>query len=161
MGIGVGLLEGGDGGEQALGVGMGGVGGDEFGRTFFDEFTVFENRDLIADVFNDGEVVGNKEVGEVKFFLEVHQKVNDLGLDRDIEGTDRLVANNKLRFDGEGASNADALALASAKFVGEAAGVGRIEADKFQEFCHSGCPIGRRHLGKMNFKRFGENGADA
>ncbi len=128
---GVGLLEGGNGGEEALGIGMGGVGGDEFGGAFFDEFTVFENRDLIADVFNDGEIVGNEEVGEVKFFLEVHQKVNDLGLDRDIEGTDRLVANNKLRFDGEGAGNTDALALASAKFVGEAAGVCRVEADKF------------------------------
>ena len=131
MGRGVGLLEGGNGGEEALGVGMRGVGGDEFGGAFFDEFTVFENRDLVADVFNDGEVVGNEKVGEVKFFLEVHQKVDDLGLDRDIEGTDRFVADDKLRFDGEGASNADALALASAKFVGEAASVGRVKADKF------------------------------
>ena len=131
MGRGVGLLEGGNGSEQALGVGMGGVGGDEFGRAFFDEFTVFENRDLIADVFNDGEVVGNEKVGEVKFFLEVHQKVDDLGLDRDIEGTDRFIADDKLRFDGEGAGNTDALALSSAKFVGEAAGVSRVEADKF------------------------------
>ena len=131
MGKGVGLLEGRDGGEQALGIGMGGVGGDEFRGAFFDEFTVFENRDLIADVFNDCEVVGNEEVGEVKFFLEVHQKVDDLGLDRNIEGTDRFVADDKLRFDGEGAGNADALALTSAKFVGESAGVGRVEADKF------------------------------
>ena len=131
MGRGVGLLEGGDGGEQALGVGMGGVGGDEFGGAFFDEFTVFENGDLIADVFNDGEVVGDKEVSKVELFLEIHQKVDDLGLDRDIEGTDRFVADDKLRFDGEGTGDADALALASAKFVGEAAGVGRVEADKF------------------------------
>ena len=131
IGRGVGLLEGGNGGEQALGVGMSGVGGDEFGGAFFDEFTVFENRDLIADVFNDGEVVGNKEVGEVKFFLEVHQKIDDLGLNRDIEGADGFVADDKLWFDGEGAGNTDALALASAKFVGEAAGVGRVEADKF------------------------------
>jgi len=123
-------MEGGDGGEEALGVGMGGMGGDEFRGAFFDEFTVFENRDLIADVFNDGEIVGNEKVGEVKFFLEVHQKVDDLGLNRDIECADGFVANNELRFDGEGASNADALALASAKFVGEAAGVGRVEADK-------------------------------
>jgi hypothetical protein len=130
MGRGVGLLEGGDGGEEALGVGMGGMGGDEFRGAFFDEFTVFENGNLIADVFNDGEIVGNEEVSKVKFFLEVHQKVDDLGLNRDIECADRFVANNELRFDGEGASNADALALASAKFVGEAAGVGRVEADK-------------------------------
>jgi hypothetical protein len=131
VGRGVGLLKGRDGGEEALGVGMGGVGGDEFGGAFFDEFTVFENRDLIADVFNDGEVVGNKEISKVELFLEIHQKVDDLGLDRDIEGTDRFVADDKLRFDGEGASNADALALTSAKFVGEAAGVGRVEANKF------------------------------
>ena len=131
MGRGVGLLEGGNGSEQALGVGMGGVGGDEFGGAFFDEFTVFENRDLIADVFNDGEVVGDKEVSKVELFLKIHEEVDDLGLDRDIEGTDRFIADDKLRFDGEGAGNADALALASAKFVGEAAGVGRVEADKF------------------------------
>ncbi len=122
---------GGDGGEEALGIGMGGVGGDEFGGAFFDEFTVFENRDLIADVLDDGEIVGNEEVGEVKFFLKVHQKVDDLGLNRDIECADRFVADDELRFDGEGAGNTDALALASAKFVGEAAGVGRVEADKF------------------------------
>ena len=131
MGRGVGLLEGGNGGEEALGVGMRGVGGDEFGGAFFDELTVFQNGNLIADVLNDCEIVGNEKVGEVKFFLEVHQKVDDLGLDRDIESTDRFVADDEFRFDGEGASNADALALASAKFVGEAAGVGRIEADKF------------------------------
>ena len=107
------------------------MGGDEFGGAFFDEFTVFENGDLIADVFNDGEVVGNKEISKVELFLEIHQKVDDLGLNRDIECADGFVANNKLRFDGEGAGNADALALASAKFVGEAAGVGRVEADKF------------------------------
>ncbi len=110
---------------------MGRVCGDEFRGAFFDEFTVFENGNLIADVFNDGEIVGNEEVGEVKFFLEVHQKVDDLGLDRDIECTDRFVADDKLRFDGEGAGNADTLALATAKFVGEAAGVGRVETDKF------------------------------
>ena len=110
---------------------MGGLGGDEFGGAFFDEFTMFENRDLIADVFNDGEVVGDKEVSKVELFLKIHEEVDDLGLDRDIEGTDRFVADDKLRFDGEGAGNADALALASAKFVGEAAGVGRVEADKF------------------------------
>ena len=131
MGRGVGLLEGGKGGEQALGVGMSGVGGDEFGGAFFDEFTVFENGDLIADVFNDGEVVGDKEVSKVELFLKIHEEVDDLGLDRDIEGTDRFVADDKFRFDGEGAGNADALALASAKFVGESAGVGRVEADKF------------------------------
>ena len=110
---------------------MGGVGGDEFGGAFFDELTVFKNGDLIADVFDDGEIVGNEEVGEVKFFLEVHQKVDDLGLNRHIECADGFVADDELRFDGESASNADTLALASAEFVGEAAGVGRVEADKF------------------------------
>jgi hypothetical protein len=131
MGRGVGLLEGGNGGEEALGVGMSRVCGDEFRGAFFDEFTVFENGDLIADVLDDGEIVGNEKVGKVKFFLKVHQKVDDLGLNRDIECADGFVADDKLRFDGEGAGNTDALALASAKFVGEAAGVGRVEADKF------------------------------
>jgi hypothetical protein len=54
-----------------------------------------------------------------------------LGLNRDIECADRFVTDDELRFDGEGAGNTDTLALASAEFVREAAGVGRVEADKF------------------------------
>ena len=60
-----GLVEGGDGGEEALGVGVRGVSGDLLGRSLLDKLAVFEDGDLIADVFDDGQIVRDKKVGEV------------------------------------------------------------------------------------------------
>jgi hypothetical protein len=45
------------------------------------------------------------------------QEVDHLRLHRDIQRADRFVADNEARFDGEGAGDADALALAAAEFV--------------------------------------------
>ena len=43
--------------------------------------------------------------------LQVAEQVYDLGLDRDVEGADRFVTDDQPGFDGEGAGNANALAL--------------------------------------------------
>ncbi|MEY2852246.1 MAG: hypothetical protein RL549_945, partial [Verrucomicrobiota bacterium] len=50
-------LESGDGGEEALGVGVGRMVGDLLGGAFLDEFAVFQHGDLVADVLDDGEVM--------------------------------------------------------------------------------------------------------
>ena len=50
--------------------------------------------------------------------MEVHEEVDDLGLDRDVQGADGFVANNETGFQGQGACDADALPLASGEFVG-------------------------------------------
>ena len=77
-----------------------GLGGDLFGRSLFHQFTMFEDGNLIADMFNHGEVMGDEEVGEIELFLKIHQKIDDLGLDRNVEGTDRFVTDDELRFHG-------------------------------------------------------------
>jgi hypothetical protein len=41
-------------------------------------------------VFDDGEVVGDEEVGESELVLEVVEEVEDLGLDGDVEGRRRV-----------------------------------------------------------------------
>ena len=114
------------GGEEALGVGVGGGTGDLVGGAFLHELTVLQNGDLVADVLDDGEVVSDEEIGEVELVLEIHKEVDDLGLDGDVEGADRFIADDELGFNGKGAGDTDPLALAAAKLVGETAGVGGI-----------------------------------
>ena len=60
-----------------------------------------------------GEVVGDEQVAQTTLRLQVHQQVQDLTLDRHIECGDRLVADDQLRLQGQGASDADALQLAA------------------------------------------------
>jgi hypothetical protein len=47
-------------------------------------------------VLDDREIVGNKQIGETKFSLQISQNIQDLRLNRDIEGGDRFIANNEL-----------------------------------------------------------------
>ncbi len=61
--------------------------------------------------------MGDKQIGQAEFFLQVLQQVEDLGLDGNIQRRDRLVADDKLRVQGQGAGNADALALTAAEGV--------------------------------------------
>ena len=60
---------------------------------------------------HDREVVGDEEVGEAELRLQVLEQVDDLALDRHVEGGDGLVADKNLRLHGERAGDADALAL--------------------------------------------------
>ena len=66
----------------------------------------------VADVLDDGEVLGDEEVGEPQLLLEIVEQVEDLALDRDVERRDRLVAHDEVRVEREGTGDADALALA-------------------------------------------------
>ncbi len=51
---------------------------------------------------------------------QLEQQVQDLRLDRDVEGRDRLVGDHQARVGGERAGDADALALAAREGVREA-----------------------------------------
>ena len=61
----------------------------------FDELADIHDRNPIADVFDDTEVVGDEEIGEAEFVLQAHEQVEDLSLNRDIEGRDRLIGDDQ------------------------------------------------------------------
>ena len=83
---------------------------------------------------HDREVVGDEEVGQpLSSLLQVLQQVDDLGLDGDVEGRDGLVADDERGVAGQGAGDADALALAAGELVGEAVGHRGVEADDAEE----------------------------
>ena len=71
----------------------------------------------IADVLHHAQVVGDEQIGQVELRLQILQQVERLRLDRHVQRRHRLVAHDKLRVEGQGAGNADALALAAAEGV--------------------------------------------
>ena len=57
-----GLIEGGNGSEKALGVRVAGVVRDGFRWALLNKFTMFQDGNLVADVFYDSEIVGDEKV---------------------------------------------------------------------------------------------------
>jgi hypothetical protein len=71
----------------------------------------------VAHMLDHAQVVADHDVGEAELFLQIEQQVDDLGADRDVEGGDRLIEHNDLRFEDQRAGDTDALALAAGEFV--------------------------------------------
>ena len=82
-----------------------------------DQLAEIHHRHAVADVLHHGEVVGDEQVGEAELALQVLQQVDDLRLDRDVEGGDRLVAHDQVGIDRERPGDADPLALAARELV--------------------------------------------
>ena len=59
----------------------------------------------------------DEEIGQMKLCLQVFQQIDDLGLDRDVEGGDGFVGHDEAGPEHERAGDADALSLPAGKFV--------------------------------------------
>ncbi len=114
-------------------------GGDLLGFADFDDFAMAHDGDAGGEVAHDGHGVGDEQVGQAELFLQTLEQVYDLGGDADVEGADGLVGDDEAGTQGEGAGDADALALAAAELVGIAAQGADVEAD--------GAPSARRRAG--------------
>jgi hypothetical protein len=82
---------------------------------------------------DDRQVVGDEDIGHLHLGLDVFEQVDDLGLDRHIEGRDRLVTHDKLGAQRDRARDTDALALATGELVGVAVVVLGVETDSLHE----------------------------
>ena len=82
-----------------------------------DDAAEIHDRDPVADVLDHRQIVRDEQVGQLELVLQIHQQVDDLRLDRDVERRDRLVADDQLRVQRQRAGDADALALAAGEFV--------------------------------------------
>ena len=100
------------------------------------------DRDPVADVLDDAHVVGDEHVGQPELALELLQQVQDLGLDRDVERGDGLVADDEVGLEDERPGDADALALAARELVRVAACVVRLEADQVHHLGDLRPPLG-------------------
>ena len=63
------------------------------------------------------QVMGDKQVGKIQLLLKLLQQIDNLGLDGDIQGRNRLIADDEFGFTA-GPGNANTLTLAATEFMG-------------------------------------------
>ena len=97
-----------------------------------DDLAEIHHGDPAGDVLHHAEVVGDEQIGEPEFALQVLQQVHDLRLHRDIQRRHRFVAHHEPRPQHQGAGDADALALAAGELVREPLAHAGGQADQFQ-----------------------------
>ena len=123
----------GNGGEKRLCVRVEGFAVEGIAGSEFDDLTKVHNGDAMAHSADDGEVVGDEEIGETEAILKLLEEVDDLGLDRDIKGGEGLIGDDEPGLDGEGTGDADALPLAAGELVREAVGESGTDADGVEQ----------------------------
>src|SRR5207237_783880 len=69
------------------------------GQCQLDHLAQVHHGDAVADVADDGEVVGDEEVGEVELLLQLLEQVQDLGLDGDVQCADGFVGDDQRRLE--------------------------------------------------------------
>src|SRR5439155_964927 len=125
-----------------------------------DDLPQVHDRHPVAQVLDDAEVVRDEEHGEAEAPAQILQQVQDLRLDRDVEGRDGLVGHHEAGADGEGPRDADALALAAAELVRIAArGLGR-QAHQLEQLSHP-LPALRACTEAMDREPFADDALDA
>jgi DNA-binding transcriptional LysR family regulator len=77
--------------EQPLGIGVKRVGEERPFVGDLDDLAEIHHRDPVADMGDDGEIMGDEEVGQPQLVLQVHEQVHDLRLNRDVQGGNGLV----------------------------------------------------------------------
>jgi hypothetical protein len=130
------------------------------GGAGFDDIAEVHHGDAVTEVLDHGEVMGDEEIRESSLVLEIVEEVDHLSLDRDIERTDRFVADDKPGFDCERAGDADALALAAAEFVRVPIPQGRIEANVAKQLGNAVAPGLASSREPMNVEGFADDGFD-
>ena len=73
-----------------------------FRRPGLDEAPEIHDGDLSAEMPDHPEVMGDEDEGQVHPRAKTGEEVEDLGLDRDVEGRDGLVGDDQLRPDRQG-----------------------------------------------------------
>ena len=76
-----------------------------------------------------------------------------MGLDGNIEGADRFVADDEFGFDRKSPSNSDPLTLTPAELMGKSASKAGIQSHQLEKLGHSLGAIGGPHGREVNFKR--------
>ena len=123
----------GDGADQGAGVGMERMFEDARSGPDFDDPAEIHDGDALGNMFDNREVVGNEDERQAHLAREACEEVDDLRLDRNVQGGNRLVGDQEPGVDRQGAGNGDALPLAAGEFVRIAALGLRRQADFLEQ----------------------------
>ena len=92
-------------------------GSNLFRRSDLDDLALIHHRDAGREIANDGHGVRDEQIGQAEIALQLLQKIHDLRANAGVESGNRFIGHDELRLQGKRAGDADALALASGKFV--------------------------------------------
>ena len=149
----------GNGGEQALRIGMPGGAEQPFGGGDLDDPAQVHDGDTVAQVPDHREVVRDEQQREAQLTAQVTQQVQDRRLDADVQGRYRLVGHEDVGPQGQGPGDRDPLALAARELPGVRAQRVRAEADQVQQFLAVRLDLARRH-DVMDPEQFAQHAAD-
>src|SRR5699024_1512274 len=90
-----------DGVQQGVGVGVGGMVEKVVLAGDFHNVPQVHDGDAVAEVLDHAEVVGDEDIGQAVFRLQVLHQVEDLGLDGNVQGGHRLVADDEGGVEGQ------------------------------------------------------------
>src|SRR4051794_17658871 len=101
---------------------------------YLDDPAPAHHHDPVGDVIDHGKIVGDEQVCQPQLLLQVLQQVEDLGLDRNVERRHRLVADQKVRAQGQRPGDADALALPAGEAVRVTLEVAHVQPHEVHQF---------------------------
>src|SRR5207248_135824 len=130
-------------GQERLCVGVARVGEELMLWRHLDQVPEVQDCYAIGDMPHHAEVVRDQDVSEMQGVSQIREQIQDLGLDRHVEGAHGFVENQELRLDREGARDADPLPLSAAELVRVAVDDVRRESDELQQLLDA-APAGRR-----------------
>ena len=105
------------GGEQRDRVGMFGAAQDLFGRAGFDYVALLQNQDVVGDVGNDAEIVGDEDHRRLAPLLNVSYQVQDLRLGGHVQCRGRFVGDEQFRLQSQRHRDHRSLPLPAGKLV--------------------------------------------
>jgi hypothetical protein len=125
-----------------------------------DDAAEIHDGDTGGDVLDDRKIVADEHVGELELAAQVHEQVEDLRLNRDVEGGGWLVADHDLGPHHKGAGDGNALALAARQFARIAVGETGRQPDALQHLDNRAPPLrGGSYTVHLQGKR--DDGGDA
>ena len=118
------------------------VGKERLHRRFFNHLAGVHDDDARRHFRDDAEIVRDEQQCHSRACTQFAQQLEDLGLDRDVEGRSRFVGDDQLRFEYERHCDHHALPHAAGEFVRILLGAHRrIRNANLREHCH--CPSPR------------------
>src|SRR2546428_10461852 len=112
-------------------------GKDILGGAELDELREIHHPDPVGEVANHAQVVRDEDVRDAFGGLKFGQQVEDRGLDRNVQGRDRLVADDDVRRPGERPADGHPLPQPSGEFGRALLEVPWFEADLASELVHA------------------------
>ena len=147
-------------GDQRTRVGMTRVVVKLEGGRYLAHIAKVQHHDAGADVAHHAQVMGDEDQGQPHFLLQLHQQVDYLGLDRDIQRRDGFIADDQLRLEDQRAGYADALALSTGKLVRIAVDLVRQQPHAIHHLAHPFRDLGLGRFWEMGDQRLGDDLAD-